>query len=287
MTMARSDGAEAAAAMRPSRRLPGMLKVGLVLCGVWVIGAIVASTSVGGDPTALHLLDALHPPSWQHPFGTDNLGRDVLTRIFKGLAVDMQIGLFSVLPAFTIGSLVGALAGYYGGWIDLALMRLVDIVVAFPFFVLVIAIVAALGPGLRNMYVAIALVGWVSYARIIRAEMLVARQLDYVSAARLLGFSDARILFRHLAPNVIGQAIIYGSSDFVLGILLGSSLSFLGLGVQPPTPEWGIMIAEGYSYIFKAPWISTFPGLFIIAVAISFSFFGDGLAQYLGREKRS
>ena len=184
----------------------------------------------------------------------------------------------------TVGSLVGALAGYYGSLADLAVMRLVDIVVAFPFFVLVIAIIAVLGPGLFNMYIAVGLVGWVSYARVVRAEMMVAKQMDYARAARVLGFSDARILLRHLIPNVIVQALIYSTSDFILGILLGSSLGFLGLGAQPPAPEWGVMIAEGYSFLARAPWISALPGLAIVALAAAFSLFGDGLADYLRPE---
>ena len=163
---------------------------------------------------------SLLPPSLAHLLGTDNLGRDVLLRIINGASIDLQIGLFTVLPALTVGSLVGALAGYYGSLADLAVMRLVDIVVTFP-FVLVIAIVAVLGPGLFNMYIAVGLVGWVSYARVVRAEMMVAKQMDYARAARVLGFSDARILLRHLIPNVIVQALIYSTSDFILWNSLG------------------------------------------------------------------
>ncbi|HYV87169.1 MAG TPA: ABC transporter permease [Candidatus Polarisedimenticolia bacterium] len=250
----------------------------------WVALAILGPLIWNADPTALHLDASLLPPSLDHPFGTDNLGRDVLLRIIHGAAIDLQIGLFTVLPALTIGSIVGGLAGYYGSLADLAVMRLVDIVVAFPFFVLVIAIIAVLGPGLINMYIAVGLVGWVSYARVVRAEMMVAKQMDYTRAARVLGFSDARILIRHLLPNVIVQALIYSTSDFILGILLGSSLGFLGLGAQPPAPEWGVMIAEGYSFLARAPWISALPGLVIVALAAAFSLFGDGLADYLRPE---
>ncbi|HXQ39742.1 MAG TPA: ABC transporter permease [Candidatus Udaeobacter sp.] len=277
------------AGSRPARRFfrrrpPRSLLIGGGMILFWIALAVVGPLVWTADPTALNLGDSLLSPSFAHPFGTDNLGRDVLLRIVNGASVDLQIGLFTVLPALTIGSLVGALAGYYGSFADMAVMRLVDIVVAFPFFVLVIAIIAVLGPGLLNMYIAVGLVGWVSYARVVRAEMMVAKQMDYARAARVLGFSDARILLRHLMPNVIVQALIYSTSDFILGILLGSSLGFLGLGAQPPTPEWGVMIAEGYSFLARAPWISALPGLVIVALAAAFSLFGDGLADYLRPE---
>ena len=274
---------------RPRRRFfrgrpPRSLVIGGGMILFWIALAIFGPLVWTADPTALNLGASLLPPSLAHPFGTDNLGRDVLLRIVNGASIDLQIGLFTVLPALTIGSLVGALAGYYGSLADMTVMRLVDIVVAFPFFVLVIAIIAVLGPGLINLYIAVGLVGWVSYARVVRAEMMVAKQMDYARAARVLGFSDARILLRHLMPNVIVQALIYSTSDFILGILLGSSLGFLGLGAQPPAPEWGVMIAEGYSFLARAPWISALPGLVIVALAAAFSLFGDGLADYLRPE---
>ena len=274
---------------RPARRFfrrrpPRSLILGGAMILFWIAVAVFGPILWRADPTALNLSNSLLPPSLAHPFGTDNLGRDVLLRIVNGASIDLQIGLFTVLPAFTIGSLLGALAGYYGSLVDMAVMRLVDIVVAFPFFVLVIAIIAVLGPGLLNMYIAVAFVGWVSYARVVRAEMMVAKQMEYTRAAQVLGFSDVRILLRHLAPNVIVQALIYSTSDFILGILLGSSLGFLGLGAQPPTPEWGVMIAEGYSFLARAPWISAAPGLVIVALAAAFSLFGDGLADYLRPE---
>jgi peptide/nickel transport system permease protein len=268
------------------RRLPTTMVIGAGLIVLWVLFAVLGPLIVRSDPTAIHLELALQPPSWAHPFGTDNLGRDVAVRVMNGARVDLEIGVFSVLPALLIGSVLGALAGFYGRLVDTVLGRLVDIVVAFPFFVLVIAIVAALGPGLRNMYVAVALVGWVSYYRLVRAEIVVAKQLDYTSAARVLGFTDRRILLKHLFPNVIVQSAIYATSDFVLDILLGSSLGFLGLGAQPPTPEWGVMIAEGRDFLTIAWWPSTMPGLTIVALAIAFSLFGDGLADYMRPEMK-
>jgi len=266
------------------RPVPTTMLVGGALILLWVLVAAVGPLIVTADPTAIHLESTLQPPSWAHPFGTDNLGRDIALRVMNGARVDLEIGLFSVTPALVIGSVLGALAGFHGRLVDTLLGRLVDIVVAFPFFVLVIAIVAALGPGLRNMYVAVALVGWVSYFRLVRAEIVVAKQLDYTSAARVLGFTDRRILLKHLFPNVIVQSLIYATSDFVLDILLGSSLGFLGLGAQPPTPEWGVMIAEGRDFLTIAWWPSAVPGLAIVALAIGFSLFGDGLADYMRPE---
>jgi peptide/nickel transport system permease protein len=269
------------------RRLPRTLIAGLLMLAIVLVVATVGSLIVNPHVNDLHLESALLPPSLAHPMGTDNFGRDVLARVISASGVDLQIGFFSVAPPLCIGFLVGAVAAYYGGWADVLAMRLADIVIAFPFFVLVIAIVAVLGPGLRNMYIAVAIVGWTAYARLVRSEVLVAKQADYVNAGRVLGYSDVRILIRHLAPNVAIQAVVFATSDFILDILLGSSLGFLGLGAQPPTPEWGVMIADGRNFILQAPWISTFPGFAIVFVGIAFSLIGDGLADYLRVEERT
>ena len=268
------------------RPVPGTLVAGMVMLLVIVGVAILGPKILGTDPNALHLDDALLPPGLGHPMGTDNFGRDVFTRVINGAFIDLQIGFFCVLPPLAIGFTVGGLAAFYGGWLDTIVMRVADVVVAFPFFVLVIAIVAVLGPGLINMYIAVALVGWTAYARLVRSEVLVAKQADYVSAARVLGFSDRRIMARHLGPNVAVQALIFASSDFILDILLGSSLGFLGLGAQPPSPEWGLMIADGRNFITGAPWVSTFPGLAIVVVGITFGLLGDGLADFLRVDER-
>ena len=264
--------------------MPRNLRLGLGLLAAWIALAVLGPVLLGGDPTAMDLMNALHPPSLQFPLGTDSLGRGVLTRIVFGTRIDLQIGLFSVLPAFVIGTVIGTLAGYFGGVADTLAMRLVDIAVAFPFFVAVIAIVGVLGPGLINMYIAVAAVGWVSYARIGRAEILVVKNMDYVQAARLQDIGTGRVLARHILPNVIVQSFVYASSDVILGVFLGSSLGFLGLGAQPPAPEWGLIIADGYSFVSQAPWISGFPGLAIVLLAISFSLLGDGLADALRPE---
>ncbi|MBA3415856.1 MAG: ABC transporter permease [Chloroflexia bacterium] len=271
----------------PGLRQPPTLLVGGVLLAVVVALAVLAPLLTPYGPLDQDLLNAKQPPSWSHPFGTDNFGRDVLTRVLFGARVDLLIGLVPTAITFVVGVSVGAVAGYFGGRVDAILMRLVDIAVAFPFFVLLIAIVAMLGPGLRNMIVAISLVGWISYARIVRGEVLVARQAEYVLAARTLGFGDARIIVGHLLPNVITAAIVFSMADVVLNILLGTALSFLGLGPQAPTAEWGRMIQEGRQFIASGEWwMTTFPGLAIVVVAVAFSLIGDGLADLLRVEDR-
>jgi peptide/nickel transport system permease protein len=200
--------------------------------------------------------------------------------------IDLQIGFIGVTIPFVIGTIVGLFAGYYGGWLDAVLGRIIDIFTAFPFLVLVIAIVAMLGPGLRNLYIAIAVVSWVAYARIVRGETLSAKRREYVLAAHGLGYSKTRIMFRHVLPNVIAPAIVFSMSDFVLDIVAGASLGFFGLGVQPPQAEWGVMIADGRNFITTAPWLVFFPGLAIVVVGFFFSLLGDGLADYIRRVDR-
>jgi len=191
------------------------------------------------------------------------------------------MGLGLVLFPLVLGTPVGCVAAYRGGVLDALVMRLAEIAVAFPFFVLVIAIIAMLGPGLANMYLAVTIVSWVSYARIARGEIVVMRELEYVQAGRALGLGDGRIVFRHLLPGVGAAVVLFAVSDVVLCILLGTSLSFLGLGVQPPTAEWGAMIADGRNYILTAWWMTTFPGLAIAVIGVTFSLLGDGLAHEL------
>jgi len=187
---------------------------------------------------------------------------------------------------FMIGTTIGAIAGYAGGWVDTVLMRVVDVVLAFPFLVLMLAIITILQPGLVSFYIAIALVGWVSYARLVRAQVLVLKTSDFVVAARSLGFGRFRILFRHILPNCIAGSIVFSMSDVVLVILTGSAISYIGLGVQPPTAEWGVMIKEGQNFITTAWWITTFPGLAIVFLAFGFSMLADGLAERFGLRKR-
>lgn len=257
------------------------LHIGLVLLLALVFASLIGPFVVPSDPLAIDFATALAPPSLAHPFGTDDLGRDVLARVVAAAKVDLEVVAVCVLLPFLIGSTVGLISGYFGGWLDLVLMRLVDILWAFPFYVLVISIVGALGPSIANMYLAFTMVVWISFARIVRGEVLLAKQLEYVKAASVLGYSHARIMFRHILPNVITPAIVFMMADVVLTILAVTSLGFLGLGIQPPTPEWGVMIADGRNFIQDGWWISLFPGLAIVLVGITFTFLGDGLDDFL------
>ncbi len=259
----------------------GVVMVGLVLIFAGLPGLIAAFSPTSQD--ADHILEA---PSLAHPFGTDNFGRDVFARVVHGTRIDLTIGLLATLVPFITGSLIGLIAGYYGKWVDSVLMRILDIFMAFPFIVLVIAIVAILGPGLNNLYIAIWLVGWKDYARLVRSEVMVAKNAEYVQAAKILGFGDLRILLRHILPNVLSVSIVFAAADVVMCMLSGASLSFLGLGVQPPTPEWGAIISEGRAYLSQAWWICAFPGLALVFAGTGFSLLGDGLSDLLRTKGR-
>jgi peptide/nickel transport system permease protein len=239
---------------------------------------------VKGEPLAMDTTALLLPPSLAHPFGTDNFGRDILVRVLHAAPVDLQMGLFMMLPGLLIGTIVGCFMGYRGGLLDAFMMRFIDVLVAFPHIIVLLAFIAFVGPGFSTMYLAAAIFSWMGYARLIRGQMLVERQLDYVSAAYVLGYSHRRILVVHILPNILAQSLVFASAGFVEGILVGSGLSFLGFGVQPPTPEWGVMIGDGRLFLLQAPWMSAFPGLTIVAVAMAFTLFGDGLADFLRPE---
>jgi len=258
-------------------------RIGIVGMLLITAAAIFAPFLTPYDPEALDLATGLQAPSAAHWFGTNQLGQDIYTRVLYGARIDLLIGTVGVSIPFVMGIVVGLVAGWFGGWVDGLIGRIVDVVVAFPFLVLVIAIVAMLGPGLVNFFIAVSLVSWVAYARIIRGETLVAKNREYVLAARALGYRDTRIMFRHLLPNAIAPAVVFAMSDFILDILAGASLGFFGLGVQPPAPEWGVMIAEGRNFVITAPWVVVFPGLAIITVGLFVSLIGDGLADWVRR----
>ncbi|MBB4293502.1 peptide/nickel transport system permease protein [Rhizobium leguminosarum] len=262
------------------RRL--MLAVGAGLLLFFVLLAIGAPMIAPYDPIMQNAEVRLQAPSLLHPFGTDNFGRDILSRVIWGARLDLQMALIGVIFPFLIGTIVGTIAGFFGGIVDALFMRLVDIILAFPFLVLMLSIIAILGPGLGSFYIAMALVGWVSYARLIRAQMLVLKSSDYAVAAVSLGFSRRRIMFRHLLPNAIAGSIVFSMSDATLVLLSGAAVSYLGLGVQPPIAEWGVMVAEGQSFITTAWWITLFPGLSIVCLAFGFSMLGDALGELLG-----
>lgn len=258
------------------------LAIGIGVLTFFMLLAFGASLIAPFDPVIQNAEVRLQPPSWIHPFGTDNFGRDVLSRVIWGARIDLQIAVFGVIFPFAIGTIFGTIAGFFGGIIDTIFMRLIDIILAFPFLVLMLSIIAILGPGLTSFYIAMALVGWVSYARLVRAQILVLKSTDYAVAAESLGFSRFRIMFRHLLPNAIAGSLVFVMSDAVLVLLNGAAISYLGLGVQPPVAEWGVMVAEGQPFVTTAWWITLFPGLSIVFLAFGFSMLGDGLGEALG-----
>ena len=277
--------AEPVAARVPWRRALGrgpVLAAGCALVGFFVLLALAAALVAPFDPAFQDTAARLQPPSLAHPFGTDNFGRDMLSRVIWGARIDLQIAVIGVIFPFLLGTTIGTISGFFGGIVDTIFMRLVDVILAFPFLVLMLAIIAILGPGLTSFYIAMALVGWVSYARLVRAQILVLKNQDFAVAARSLGFSRSRIMFRHLLPNAIAGSLVFAMSDAVLVLLNGAAISYLGLGVQPPTAEWGVMVAEGQAFITTAWWITLFPGLAIVTLAFGFSLLGDGLADLLG-----
>src|SRR5689334_16525216 len=257
------------------------LMLGLAIMLVLVLVAVFAPVLSPYEPQAQDYSATLLAPNLQHLFGTDNFGRDIFTRVIYGAQIDLRVGVIAVIAPFVIGLLLGCAAGYFGGWIDTVVMRCVDIVQAFPFIVIVVAIVAVLGPGLNNMFIAVALTAWIVYARLIRGEILAVKHKEYVDAARLVGMTDLRIIRRYVLPNVITSSIVYAMADIALYIGLAAAVSFLGLGAKPPEPEWGAMITEGQAYITTAWWMSVFPGLAMVITGIGLSLIGDGLADVL------
>lgn len=277
-----------ASAARPLRpislieklNIRGTLLVGLIMLAVILAIAAFAPLIAPANPIEQNLGGAFAKPlSNGHLLGTDNYGRDILSRIIFGTRLDLQIGFISVLFPFLFGSLIGVTAGYLGGKVDAALMRVVDVLLAFPFLVLVIALMTLLGPGLRNLYITVGIFGWITYARLVRGETLIARNLEYVQAARTIGCTNRRVIFTHLVPNVIAPSLVYVFTGMVQAILTGATLSFFGLGPQPPTPEWGAMIAEGRQFLLQAWWMPTLPGIAILITGVTFSLIGDGLAE--------
>jgi peptide/nickel transport system permease protein len=264
------------------QRANPLIVTGGVLLAVIVLFCAIYPFLSPHDPTAPNFTQPpLAPPSADHLLGTDNFGRDILTRLAYGGRVDLTVTLIGTAGTVIVGALLGLIAGYTGGWLDSLIMRVVDFSLTMPYLILVIAIVAILGPGTQNIVYAIWLVGWVAYARIVRGETLVARRQEYVDAARVLGMKHGRILLRHILPNVAAAALIYAMADMVLNILLASSLSFLGLGTQPPNPEWGLMVAEARDFFLRDWRLMTYPGLAVLVTGAALGLIGDGLAQAL------
>ena len=262
------------------------LKIGIIIFFIILLIGLFAPFLTQYDPLYQDYNSLLLPPSFEHLFGTDNYGRDIFTRVIYATRLDLQIGFYTTYVPLIYGVMIGAYSGYFGGSIDTIMMRLTDTAMAFPFLILIIFILSILGPGIQNIYIAVFLVAWTMYARLIRAEMLVEKNKDYIVAAQVLGFGTNRIIFKHAMPNIITSCIIFSMFDFVLNILLVSGLSFLGLGVQPPIPEWGAMVAEGRDFILNAWWISTLPGFFILLTGFALCLIGDGLSERFGKRNQ-
>ena len=260
------------------------LVAGLVIVGVIVLAAAAAPLLASYDPARQNLNDILVAPSSEHLLGTDELGRDIWSQLLYGARIDLATAALAVLFSFLIGTTLGLVAGYYGGIVDSVVTWATNVVFAFPFYVLIIALVFVLGTGARSIIVAISLVGWVSYARIVRGQVFVAKQQEYVQAARLAGFGDARIVGRHIMPNVITQAVVFAMSDVVLNILTIVALGYLGLGIQPPTPDWGQMIAHGQQFLTTDWKLATIPGLAVVATGTGLALIADGIADVLRAE---
>jgi peptide/nickel transport system permease protein len=246
-----------------------------------ILTAVFAPLLAPYDPAFQNYDKLLESPSLEHPFGTDDLGRDLLSRVIYGSRYTLLVGIGVVIIVAVLGSILGFLAGYYGGKIDTIIMRMVDVMLAIPALVLALAIAGALGGGIWNVIIAIGAVGWTQFARLVRGEVLKIRESEYIQAARALGASDFKIISKHIAPNMMAPVIVYITLYIPSAILWAASLSFLGLGVQPPYPEWGALIANGRSYISFAWWIATIPGFAIMLTVLGFNFLGDGLRDAL------
>lgn len=259
---------------------------------VWILIVVVIAVtadlwvpSVLGDPnasdTATMVMNSRLAPSLQHPFGTDTLGRDVLSRVIYGARISLTVGIVATGISTAIGLVMGALAAYYGGIWDTIIMRLADIFLAFPYTLFVIAMIAVIGNGIQNVFIAIGILGWPSIARVFRSAILSVKESDYVDAARSMGASDARIIARHIFPNSVASIVVYATMNIGGAILTESALSFLGLGVVPPDPSWGTLIQEGQKYLQTEPWLMIMPGIAILTTVLAFTLLGDGLRDAL------
>ena len=265
---------------------PRMTRRKFAMCGALIVVillllAMVAPLVAPYGPNEINAWEVLNPPSFRHWFGTDDLGRDVLSRVIFGARISLLVGFVAAGIAVLIGSVLGLLAGYYGGWIDAILMRIVDIMFCFPTFFLILAVITFLRPSIWYIMIIIGLTGWMGVARLVRAETLTIREMDYVTAARCIGCSDGRIIFRHILPNAISPALVAASLGVAGAILTESALSFLGIGVQPPTPSWGNILTSGKDYIEFAWWLSLFPGLSILITVLAYNLLGEGIRDAL------
>ncbi len=254
-----------------------MIRVGTLIVILAIVAAVAGPLLWPYDPSAQELARRLEPPSLVHPLGLDELGRDILARLLQGARISLLVGIAVVSVSSTVGTLFGSIAGYFGGLIDDAISRVIDVLMAFPGILLAIALVAVLGPSLVNVVFALSIIGWVGYARLVRGQALRAREFEFVQAAKASGASAARIVVRHVLPTAIPAVVVQATLGMAGAIIAEAALSFLGLGVQPPTPSWGTMLDAGRSHLFDAPHLTIFPGLAIATLVLGFNFLGDGL----------
>lgn len=255
---------------------------GLVMLALLVFVAVAAPFLAPYDPNAMTLDNALAKPTWpDHALGTDELGRDILSRVIYGARPSLSVGLIVIFISGTIGVSLGAISGYFGGLIDMIIMRVVDLLFAFPFLVLALAVVSLLGPSFTNMMIVLGCVGWITYARMVRAEVLALREMDYVNAARVVGAGSLRILFRHILPNCLGLILVQATFGMAAAVISASSLSFLGMGVQPPTAEWGAMLSTGKNFLTSQPFVAIAPGVAIMVTVLAINLLGDALRDAL------
>ncbi|MFL6278876.1 MAG: ABC transporter permease [Vicinamibacterales bacterium] len=254
-----------------------MIRAGTLIVIVAIVAAIAGPFLCPYDSSAQELARRLEPPGLAHPLGLDELGRDIVARLLQGARISLLVGIAVVSVSSTVGMLFGSIAGYFGGPIDDVISRIIDVMMAFPGILLAIALVAVLGPSLVNVILALSIIGWVGYARLVRGQALRAREFEFVQAAKASGASAARIVLRHVLPTAIPAVVVQATLGMAGAIIAEASLSFLGLGVQPPTPSWGTMLDAGRAHLFDAPHLTIFPGLAIATLVLGFNFLGDGL----------
>jgi peptide/nickel transport system permease protein len=275
-----------ARAVRKALRQP-TIAAGALIFALFLLAAIFAPLISPYDPLAQEVINGLKPPSPEHLLGTDKLGRDIFSRLLHGARISLFVGVAVVSAAGTIGALIGLFAGYLGGWADELMMRVTDVFFAFPALILAMAIAGALGPSLQNTLIAITVVTWPVYARLIRGQVLAVKEREFVLAARTIGASQVQIVLRHVLPNTLAPLLVQGSFDLGSAILSVAGLSFIGFGAQPPTPEWGVMISEGRNYMATQWWLASSPALAMLLVVAGFNLLGDGLRDLLDPRTRS